>query len=381
MTATIPHRSPGYLPAGDALADLLDDAGLTGRGGAAFSTATKLRAAAHTRAPLIVNACDGELGAAKDAWVVAHHLEELVAGAALISPRVRFAAHRGSETARRLTTAGVRVLEVPHRYVSSEESALLSLASGGLARPLSRTAPITSGARRADGSKVPATLVLNAETVWRAYQIATKGVRWYRSFGTPEEPGPRLVTVGGAVGRGHPLVLETESGARLASLLETAGGTWPGVSSLALNGLGGRWMPWTSAERNLPWSSRALAPFGIRTGAGILWAIDPHRCPLEVLDEWVGYAAGESAGQCGPCLFGVPAVAADVSALARRKVDRGLAQRLGRRLGWLPGRGACRFPDGVSGHVSSALAVHSEHVSDHLRGVCSYRPPRRRGDR
>ena len=57
---------------------LLEAAGLTGRGGAAFSTAIKLKAAKENGAELIVNACDGEVGAAKDAWIVAHHLHELI---------------------------------------------------------------------------------------------------------------------------------------------------------------------------------------------------------------------------------------------------------------------------------------------------------------
>ncbi len=80
--------------------DLLDAAGLTGRGGAAFSTAVKVRAAREEGAAVIVNACDGEIGAAKDAYVVEHHLAELVRGAELVTPArarsVRYAAHRGS---------------------------------------------------------------------------------------------------------------------------------------------------------------------------------------------------------------------------------------------------------------------------------------------
>ena len=79
--------------------DLLDAAGLTGRGGAAFSTAVKVRAAREEGAGVIVNACDGEIGAAKDGYVVEHHLAELVRGAELVTPArgrsLRYAAHRG----------------------------------------------------------------------------------------------------------------------------------------------------------------------------------------------------------------------------------------------------------------------------------------------
>ena len=64
---------------------LLAEAGLTGRGGAAFSTATKVAAAHAHGAALVVNACDGELGATKDAWVVANRLGELIDGATEIA--------------------------------------------------------------------------------------------------------------------------------------------------------------------------------------------------------------------------------------------------------------------------------------------------------
>jgi len=100
----------------DDLVGLLDTAGLTGRGGAAFSTAVKVRAAHDHGAHLLVNACDGEVGAVKDAHVVAHHLDELVRGAVLVTGgrrqrSERFAAHRGSDTALALHRAGLDVLD------------------------------------------------------------------------------------------------------------------------------------------------------------------------------------------------------------------------------------------------------------------------------
>lgn len=121
----------------DTLADVLDAAGLAGRRGAAFSTGHQGPGAARaSHADLIVNACDGEIGAAKDGWVVEHHLSELVYGVTLLAAGRRrgvlFAAHRGSRTVQLLAAAGLDVLEAPTRYVSSEESALVSLAGGGL---------------------------------------------------------------------------------------------------------------------------------------------------------------------------------------------------------------------------------------------------------
>ena len=201
-------------------AKLLDDltaAGLTGRGGAAFSTGIKVRAAFRNRADLIVNACDGEIGASKDAVVVAAHLDELIRGAELVAPhyrqRVLFAAHRGSPTLAQLADARLEVLAVPHRYVSSEASALVSLAQGGLGRPFAKRVDPVDGGRDSTGRRVHPTVVLNAETVWRVAQIAQHGPGWFRARGTHAEPGPRLATVTGYLSR--PTVVETEAGVPL----------------------------------------------------------------------------------------------------------------------------------------------------------------------
>ena len=231
----------------DSLVSLLADAGLTGRGGAAFSTATKLEAARAHQADLIVNACDGELGAAKDGWVVEHHLTELVEGARLVAGRrrVRYAAHRGSRTAGLLRAGGFDLLEVPPRYVSSEETSLMSLAHGGLARPMTKRHPFVRGGTDSTGRRIPPTLVLNAETVWRVAQVAQHGARWFRSFGTPDEPGPRLVSVSTPTVRA--LVLESEAAVPVTSLLAPAGGV-PEASEALLVGAGAAVWRWTATH-------------------------------------------------------------------------------------------------------------------------------------
>jgi len=352
----------------DPLTSLLADAGLTGRGGAAFSTATKLEAARNHRADLVVNACDGELGAAKDAWVVEHHLPELVEGARLVAGRrwVRFAAHLGSRTAERLHRAGLDVLEAPPRYVSSEESALVNLAHGGLARPVTKRQPVARGGRDASGRRLRPMLVLNAETTWRVAQVAANGVGWFRGFGTPEEPGPRLVAVSTPSVRGH--VVQTEAGVPLVSILDAVGGLSPDAPAVLVGGLGGAFVP-TAAAARLSWSAADLAPHGATLGPGVVEVLDARDCPLEFVDRCLTWAAGESAGQCGPCMFGLPALAADWSAFAGGR-DRAAYARIRSRVALLPGRGACRFPDGVAGFAWSALWAFAEHLEQHHAGRC-----------
>ena len=346
----------------------LHEAGLTGRSGSAFSTAVKLGAALQNRAELIVNACDGEIGAAKDAYVIRHHLAEVRDGAALTGlKRVTYAAHAGSETEGRLRAAGVAVLPVPARYVASEASALVSLHHGGLARPMTKRARLVQGGRTPEGKKTRPVLVLNAETLLRVAQIEAFGPAWFRSFGTPEDPGPRLVALNGAVQA--PGVYETETGPSLSQILSLAGGPLPGPPALHNGGLGGTWIA-ASRIPALHYTTASMATAGAAPGPGVMHLLGPSHCPVATVADMLNYAAGESAGQCGPCMFGLPAAAAGFAELAAGTGGPGAHAALRQRLGLLTGRGACHFPDGVAAFTASALEVFSTHLQAHAAGYC-----------
>lgn len=91
----------------------------------------------------------------------------------------------------------------------------------------------------------------------------------------------------------------------------------------------------------------------------------PEACGLAGTADVLGCLAAQSAGQCGPCRFGLPAVAQDFAALAYGPVDLELIDRLRRRVGLLPGRGACRHPDGASRLADTALRTFADDVQRH----------------
>jgi len=353
---------------------LLADAGLTGRGGAAYPAADKIAAARANSAGLIVNACDGELDAAKDWFVVSRHLDELVHGAGLIAGEVTYAARGGSMSCDLLVRAGLPVLRVPDGYVASEESALVALAHGGDARPVSRERPLVFGGRDTEGRKLRPTLVMNAETVWRISQIVRFGPRWFRSFGTPGEPGPRLVTVAGAAR--SPGVLEAAAGGPITELLHRAVAD-PAFQALSVGGLSSGFLTRDEAV-GLRWEDAQLAVFGCSIGSGVIRVVGADECPVRHVVQTLEFAARQSAGQCGPCMFGVPAVSADFAALAAG--DRNRATHLQRRLTLLTGRGACRFPDGVARYLAGALRTFAADVDAHLAGGCLVGRARRYAD-
>ena len=372
---------------GPELVDVVEDAGLTGRGGGAFPLARKLRTAAGgRRSPVVVvNAAESEPASEKDAWLAARAPHLVVDGAVAVATaigarEVVLWVHRGaSATVIALTDAlaerrhlarrepPVRLVEGPDRYVAGEASAIVRRLSGGPALPT--VSPRRTAERGVDGRP---TVLANAETFAHVALIARHGAAWFRTAGTPGEPGTLLLTLRGAVRR--PGVVEAAPGAPIPQVLDLAGGPAAPLSALLVGGYGGSWLSWDDAA-TAALTRAGLAELGADLGVGLLLAFPAGRCPLTETERITGWLAAESTGQCGPCVNGLPALAADVGALVRGPgPDRlpDVLARLERRSGLVTGRGACHHPDGTARLVRSALRVFADHVQLHARtGRCS----------
>jgi NADH:ubiquinone oxidoreductase subunit F (NADH-binding) len=87
--------------------------------------------------------------------------------------------------------------------------------------------------------------------------------------------------------------------------------------------------------------------------------------------------AAQSARQCGPCVFGLAAIAEATSRLSARRAEGDDLERIGRWSAQLTGRGACRHPDGAVGLLRSALRVFDEEFVAHQQGRCLRQQARR----
>jgi len=93
-------------------------------------------------------------------------------------------------------------------------------------------------------------------------------------------------------------------------------------------------------------------------------------CGLLETKRVVDWMANESARQCGPCAFGLPALAEDLTHLLHGRPDGPtVLARLVERCGVIEGRGACRHPYGVVRMVRSALCVFAEDIERHAQGA------------
>ncbi|MDQ6711308.1 MAG: SLBB domain-containing protein [Candidatus Dormibacteraeota bacterium] len=364
-------RPDGPRPTGAAhVLELIDRSGLRGRGGAGFPTGRKWRAVAERsqgHAVVVANGVEADPWSAKDRHLMTGYPDLVLDGAAIAAESVgarevvvavsrRFTDARAVLAAaiqRRRDPIAVRVVDAPSRYVAGEESAVIHFINRGVALP---TGSAPRPFERGVGGRP--TLVQNVETLAWAGLIARHGEAWFRSLGSPAQPGAVLCTVAGAVHR--PGVVELPSSATVGDTLAAAGGASSPPQALLAGGFFGTWLD--------PADARTIGE-----GGGMLLALPATSCGLAETARMLDILARESAHQCGPCFNGLPALANVMTRVAFSRPSEAEVQRLHRWAGQLGGnRGACHHPNGAVGLLLSALRTFDYDLRWHLaRGACA----------
>jgi NADH:ubiquinone oxidoreductase subunit F (NADH-binding) len=357
-----------------ALVNALERSGLQGRGGGAFPAATKMTAvaAARGRAIVVANGCEGEPVSVKDRLLL-ERLPHLVIDGALLAAHavdaseVMIAADESATRAIHATDQAlrertdmhrgaprVRLTPVPSGYVTGQERALLSFLNGGPPKPTGAPEPIFER-----GVKARPTLVSNVETLAHIALIARHGAAWFRELGDLDEPGSALVTVGGAVAR--PGVFEIEIGTPIATLIQ----------AFLVGGYAGTWVQ-ADIGSTLPLTVGGLPDGGPSLGAGAVYALPRSACPVAEVTAVAGWLSVNSAGQCGPCIHGLAAIATTLEQVRIGAGGHGALERIHRWASLASGRGACAHPDGAARFITSAIDVFGPELAHHARrGPCT----------
>ena len=357
----------GPLPAArPSLIEVLVRSGLTGRGGAAYPAGLKWRSVAaqsNGSAVVIVNGAEGEPRSLKDRLLMTTRPHLILDGAFLAATAVRAQqvvlyigeGHHSSQDSMARALAErtpaerrlVRTVAAPARYVAGASSAAVHLVDAGIATPT--TAPPSAHERGVDGAP---TLVQNVETLAQVALIARNGI----------PTGTLLVTVAGGVSR--PGVLEIQARTIVGEAVEMAGGASEPPHAVVLGGYFGRWI--TAAKAwELPLDHDALRARGLSIGCGVIGVLPHSRCVVCEVAGIMRYLASESSAQCGPCFFGLRALADACTRIAERGTDLVDLQRLGRWSAEVTGRGACRHPDGAVMFLQSALTTFPDDFAGH----------------
>jgi NADH:ubiquinone oxidoreductase subunit F (NADH-binding) len=360
------------------LVDEIVGSGLTGRGGAGFPTGIKIRTVAAKRGPAVVvaNGMESEPASEKDQALLARAPHLVLDGIALAAeavgareaylclPRSRdwlidiVLAAIAERQRDGFDPVPISVHDLPHNYVSSEETSLVHWLNGGEAKPTNTPPrPFERGV-----GKRP-TLVDNVETLAHVALIARYGADWFREAGRGDATGTMLTTVTGAVAQ--PGVYEIEAGARVGEILAMAGAGGDAAAVL-IGGYFGTWHD-ISVISSLPFTPAGLRQAGGSPGAGIVFVLPAAACGLGEAARILRYLAGQSAQQCGPCIFGLPAIADDLAQLAAARPEGDPLGRMQRRFAQISGRGACRHPDGAVRMAASALQAFAADAHAHAR--------------
>jgi len=362
----------------------IERSGLRGRGGGWFPVGTKWRSVHRVgmRRPVVVaNGSESEPASAKDRLMLCRFPHLVLDGAVMaalsvgapdvvvhVTSQARPAVDRALAERRHrgLDPCAIDVVTAPDSYLAGQESAVVNTINGRNPAIPSFVALRSVRERGAGGRP---TLVQNVESLAHASLIARFGAEWFRSVGTGSSPGSTLLTVTGRWP--EPRIVEAELGRPLSDIVALAPGAERSVQGILLGGYGGGWVP-TAEALAMPLTEEAARAQGSSIGAGVVILLPAEVCPLREVSRVVRYLQSQGAGQCGPCVHGLDALASTLESLAvRPRALRGGITDISALCALVEGRGACAHPDGAARFVRSALRVFADHARLHLkRGPC-----------
>jgi [NiFe] hydrogenase diaphorase moiety large subunit len=302
----------------EATLDTINEAGLRGRGGAGFRTALKWSICRETQANeryVVCNADEGEPGTFKDRLLLQSWADELLEGMTLcggitgaqkgliyLRGEYRFLLAGLNDTIAARRSAGLLGKSILGKdgfdfdveihlgagaYICGEESSLIESLEGKRGIPRRRPPfPV------AKGYLGKPTVVNNVETFIAAAQIAIHGSDWFRSRGTQESSGTKLLSISGDCPR--PGIYEFPFGTRISEILSECGAD--NVQAVQVAGAAGHMIPSGQFDKTIAYEDIATA--------GSFMVFNRERDMLAVARNFSQFFVHESCGFCTPCRVG-----------------------------------------------------------------------------
>lgn len=380
----------------ESIVELIRQAGLRGRGGAGFPTATKwdsVRTSPSEKKFVVCNGAEGEPGTFKDRYLMRTNPYQVLEGVAVarhvIGARKAYMAvkrlfqteiealSRAIDEFRRETAIAdeIELVLGPDEYLFGEEKALLEVIEGGL--PLPRVFPpyihgLFGGAYGgpSDQANNP-TVVNNVETLAHIPHIINHGARWFRSRGTDESPGTMVFTICGDVRK--PAVREMPLGTTLRDLVfDVAGGPRTGTRvKVVFPGLANAVI--TEQLFDVPLGFDSMKAAGSALGSGGFIVYDDTACMVPVAQIFSRFLYVESCNQCPPCKIGSRQITEHLDRLLDGRGTQSDIDGIQTAIGGVEEGQRCYLPTSTSLVVSSIVRSFPDDFAAHVHGECRLR--------
>ena len=310
------------------IANLLSDNGVQGRGGAAYDMGLKWRQAREEKAPLkcvVCNADEGEPGTFKDRELIKRDPFQLLEGMIIagwavdaqdgylylreeyshLRPVLKNAireCEKAGYLGENILGSGlnyrIHLYSGAGAYVCGEGTALAESVEGKAGRPRKKPPYI-----KQCGVFGRPTCVNNVESLSIVPNLLLDDEGFYKSQGTPDCPGTKMISVSGNVNK--PGVFEIPFGTTIREIIELAGGVTEG-QTLRLVQLGGASGKIASpAQLDTPYTYKDLRAAGLTpVGSGAVLVVDERTSVIGFLRMTQDFFNHESCGQCTPCREG-----------------------------------------------------------------------------
>ncbi|MGQ0837226.1 NADH-ubiquinone oxidoreductase-F iron-sulfur binding region domain-containing protein [Actinokineospora sp.] len=363
-------------------------AGLRGRGGAGFPTATKWATVRDTPCSttfVVANAAEGEPGTFKDRFILRRNPYQVLEGLAIAGYAV--GASRGFVVIKRrfereiagllaaldeMNGAGllgqvpIQLVFGPDEYLLGEEKAAIEVIE--CAAPLPRIFPPYRIGPFAKRDSPNPTVMNNVETLAHVPEILRRGADWFRSSGTDTSPGTAVFTISGDVRT--PGVVELPLGLPLRMLIDLIGG---GVADgrrvkAVVPGASGAMLTADHLDTALDFDSMHAAGFGLGSAGFVVY--DDSACVVAATLAFSRFLAIESCAQCPACKQGTQSITGCLDRIDRGEGTEADLDTMLAKCATVTGGQRCALPTGEAALVRSAVAQFADEFRAHLGRAC-----------
>ena len=328
----------GYAALRNALTDMTPEqvieqirsAGLRGRGGAGFPTATKWTFGREAQSDdgekfIICNGDEGDPGAYMDRSILEGNPHAVLEGMLLAAyatgategwfyiraeyPLAVARVDKALKHARRHQLLGKNILGTDFSFdaqirlgagafVCGEETALIHSVEGARGTPRPRP-PYPS----VSGLWGKPSVVNNVETLANVPPILRNGPDWFAARGTEKSPGTKVFALTGKIN--HSGLIEVPMGISLREIVNDIAGGHPEnkpLKAVQTGGPSGGVIPMDRCD--LPVSYEDLQAVGSMMGSGGMIVMDEDDSMVEIAKFYLGFTVDESCGKCAPCRIG-----------------------------------------------------------------------------